>query len=142
MTNSYNTNHKRNDLKKNFWKHKRNSNYNECKKFIDILEDHINFKLSTNQITARTFLRDKDTVKLIKKTCMNFVNLPINVITVDHIRNALPKMTCYSNNTIKKIYTLINKTFKIALSDRLISFNPMDNENICKNNEKLIDNDS
>ena len=33
---------------------------------------------------------------------------------------------------IKKIYRLIGKTFKIAVSDRIIQFNPMDSENIAR----------
>lgn len=58
--------------------------------------------------------------------------MPIQKITVYHIRQVLPNLTIYSNNSIDKIYRFINKTFKIALSDRIISYNPMDNESISK----------
>ncbi len=102
------------------------------KTFKQILTEHVQSKFDTNKVSARTYRRDLETVKQIEKTCKNFFNLPIQKITVYHIREALPNFTKYSNNTIKKIYRLIGKTFKIALSDRLIPFNPMDNESIAR----------
>jgi len=59
-------------------------------------------------------------------------NMPIQNITVYHIRQELLNLTQYSNSCISHIYRLMNKAFKIALSDRLIPFNPMDNENVIK----------
>jgi len=73
-----------------------------------------------------------DTVKQIEKCCKDFVKLPIQKITVFHIKKALPNLIKYSNNTIDKIYRLINKTFKIAVSDRIINYNPMESESIKK----------
>ena len=58
--------------------------------------------------------------------------MPIQNITVYHIRQELINLTKYSNSCISHIYRLMNKAFKIALSDRLIPFNPMDNENVIK----------
>lgn len=100
--------------------------------FLDILEEHIQNKYDTNKVTARTHIRDKDTVRQIKTTCKDFVDIPIQRITVNDIRKALPNLTIYSNNSIDKIYRLIYKTFKIAVSDRIIPFNPMDTESISK----------
>ena len=59
-------------------------------------------------------------------------NMQIQNITVYHIRQELLNLTKYSNSCISHIYRLMNKAFKIALSDRLIPFNPMDNENVIK----------
>ena len=56
--------------------------------------------------------------------------MPIQKITVNHIRNVLPNITIYSNNSICKIYRLMKKTFSIAVEDRIIPFNPMLNSSI------------
>ena len=100
--------------------------------FLDILKEHIDTKYKTNQVVGRTHLRDLETVKQIEKCCKDFVKLPIQKITVFHIKKALPNLIKYSNNTIDKIYRLINKTFKIAVSDRIINYNPMESESIKK----------
>ena len=102
------------------------------KTFMEILEEHVKNKYDTNKVTPRTYKRDLETVEQIRKTCGNFINIPIQKITAFQIREALPNLTKYSNNTIKKIYRLIGKTFKIAVSDRIIQFNPMDSENITR----------
>ena len=102
------------------------------KTFIEILKEYVQSKYDTNKVSARTHIRDLETVKQIESTCKDIVNLPIQKITVNHIRKVLPNLTIYSNNSIDKIYRLINKTFKIAISDRLIPFNPMENESISK----------
>lgn len=102
------------------------------KTFLNILKEYIQNKYDTNKVSARTHIRDLETVKQIENTCSEIVNMPIQKITVHHIRNVLPNLTTYSNNSIDKIYRLINKTFKIAVSDRIIAFNPMENESINK----------
>lgn len=107
--------------------------------FIDILTEHIENKYKTNQVTARTYLRDLETKKQIEKTCTNIINMPIQNITSADIRNILPNITIYSNNSITKIYRLIGKIFKIAVSDRIIPFNPMDNESIKIPKSKIQD---
>lgn len=89
-------------------------------------------KYDTNKVSPRTHIRDLETVKQIESTCKDIINMPIQKITVSHIRKVLPNLTIYSNNSIDKIYRLINKTFKIAVSDRIIPFNPMENESITK----------
>lgn len=109
------------------------------KTFLDILEEHIQMKYDTNKVSARTHIRDLETVKQIEKTCKDIVNMPIQKITVYNIRQVLPNITIYSNNSIDKIYRLINKTFKIAVSDRIIPFNPMDNENVYKPKSNIRD---
>lgn len=102
------------------------------KTFIEILKEYVQNKYDTNKVSARTHIRDNNTVKQIEKTCKDIVNMPIQKITVSHIRKVLPNLTIYSNNSIDKIYRFINKTFKIAVSDRIISFNPMENESVSK----------
>lgn len=109
------------------------------KTFLDILKEHIQNKYDTNKVSARTHRRDIETLKQIESTCKDIVNMPIQKITIYHIRQVLPNITIYSNNSIDKIYRLINKAFKIALSDRIILFNPMDNESINKPKSSVPD---
>lgn len=109
------------------------------KTFIEILKEHVEDKYQTNKVTARTHLRDVETIKQIEKICKDIINMPIQKITVHHIRRILPNLTIYSNNSIDKIYRFINKTFKIALSDRIIPFNPMENESISKPKSNIAD---
>lgn len=109
------------------------------KTFIDILKEYVQNKYDTNKVSARTHIRDLETVKQIEKTCSDIINMPIQKINVYNIRKILPNLTVYSNNSIDKIYRFINKTFKIALSDRIIPFNPMENESISKPKSKIND---
>lgn len=77
--------------------------------------------------------------------------MPIQKITLEQIKKDLPNLRelktttlkthevvvkSYSQNTINKIYTLLNKGFKIALSERIIAYNILDNENLQKPKSK------
>ena len=79
-----------------------------------------------------TYTRDLGTKEQIKKTCSNFINKPIHLITVDDIEDAKDNIREYSNNSINKIWRLLYKTFNIALSRRKITFNPMNDETLNK----------
>jgi len=107
--------------------------------FRDILEEHVNGKFSLNIVSANTYRRDMQTVRQIEKTCKLIFDMPIQKITTSHILKVLPNITVYKNNTIVKIHRLINKVFKIAVSDRLIQYNPMENENIIRPKSQLED---
>ena len=109
------------------------------KTFRDILEEHVNSKFNTNTVSSNTYRRDKQTIQQIEKTCKLIIDMPIQKITTSHILKVFPDITEYSNNTIVKIYRLINKVFKIAISDRLIQFNPMESEKIMRPKSKKED---
>lgn len=109
------------------------------KTFRDILEEHVNSKYNTNTVSSNTYRRDRQTIQQIEKTCKLIIDMPIQKITTSHILKVFPNITEYSNNTIVKIYRLINKVFKIAMSDRLIQFNPMENEKIMRPKSKKED---
>ncbi len=100
--------------------------------FIKILEKHIEQKYKDNLIGDSTYTRDLGTKEQIKKTCSNFINKPIHLITVDDIEDAKDNIREYSNNSINKIWRLLYKTFNIALSRRKITFNPMNDETLNK----------
>lgn len=98
----------------------------------EVIKEYINNKINSNTISERTYLIYILTLNEIEKTCPDIIDMPIQKITVYDIRKNLPYLTKYSNSTIDKIYGLMFKAFKIAISDRIIIFNPMDNENIIK----------
>lgn len=105
---------------------------NDKDTFIKILEKHIEQKYKDNLIGDSTYTRDLGTKEQIKKTCSNFINKPIYLITVDDIEDAKDNIREYSNNSINKIWRLLYKTFNIALSRRKITFNPMNDETLNK----------
>lgn len=111
-----------------------NGTYIEKRKdtFLSICEKHIKQKHDDGLVSDRTYTRDLATLELIKKCCSNFVNKPMQKITVENIQESKKEMRNYSNSTIDKMWILINKTFKIAFSRRLISFNIMLDESLAK----------
>lgn len=100
--------------------------------FISILEKHIDQKHIDGITSDSGYLRDKYTVNLIKSTCNNFINKPIQKITADDVEEAKQYIREYAQNSIDKAWRLLNKTFKIAISRRKIIFNPMDDESLKK----------
>lgn len=100
--------------------------------FINILDKYIEQKYKDNITGNASYERDLYTKKQIEKTCSNFINKPIQKISVEDIEDAKDAIREYANNSITKIWRLINKTFSIAVSRRKILFNPMDDETLNK----------
>lgn len=100
--------------------------------FISILEKHIEQKYIDGITSDSGYLRDVKTVNLIKNTCSNFINKPIQKITAEDIEVSKQYIRKYAQNSINKAWRLLNKTFKIAISRRKIIFNPMDDETLKK----------
>ena len=110
--------------------------------FISILENHIEQKHKDGITSDRSYKRDLETIVQIKKTCENFINKPIQKITVEDIEKSKPNIRVYANSVIDKIWTAINKTFQIAYSRRKISYNIMLDETLTtpiskKENKKI-----
>lgn len=104
--------------------------------FSSILKNHIDQKYKDGITSDRGYKRDLDTFKSIEKTCSDFINKPIQKVTLNDINLAKESIKTYSKSTIDKIWRLINKTFKIAISRRLIVFNIMDDEDLKKPTSK------
>ena len=102
------------------------------KTMLQILDEYVDNKYKNNTTSARTYKRDTETIKQLKKHCPEICNKPIQNITAIDIKKISPKLTCYSNNSIDKIWRFVKRAFKIAISDRLITYNPMDNVEISK----------
>ena len=111
-----------------------NGSYVEANKdtLLMILERFIEQKNKDGLTSDRTYLRDKDTLDQIKKTCGNWINKPIQKVTVENIEDSKENMRKYSNSTIQKIWILLRKGFKIAYSRRKISYNIMEDETLTK----------
>lgn len=99
---------------------------------ITILERYIEQKNKDGMTSDRTYLRDKDTLNQIKKTCSSWINKPIQKVSVEDIEDSKENMRKYANSTIQKIWILLKKGFKIAYSRRKISYNIMEDETLTK----------
>lgn len=100
--------------------------------FIDILEKHIAQKYNDGTVGESSYLRDTYTVNQIKNTCNNFIYKPIQKITADDIEESKQYIRQYAQSSIDKIWRLISKVFKLAVSRRKIIYNPMDDETLTK----------
>ena len=102
--------------------------------FKELIENYINYKYDTNQISDRRYLRNHETLKQIIKCDSTFANKNIQKITTEDIKHFLTTITVYSDSSIKKMYSMMNKAFKIAISEKYIIFNPANSEIIKKPN--------
>lgn len=108
-----------------------------CKSQIttkSIIKEHIDQKFNDSVTKENAYSRDKDTLKQIENCCSNFVNKPIQDVTLKDIQTAKEKIKEYSQSNINKIWQLLKKAFSIASSPsvRLIPFNIMNDENLKK----------
>lgn len=102
--------------------------------FRELIENYIKYKYDTNQISDRSYLRNQETLKQILRCDSSFANKNIQKITTQEIKKFLTTITSYSDSSIKKIYSMMNKAFKIAVSEKYIIFNPANSELIKKPN--------
>lgn len=117
----------------------------------NILKDYIEIKNKSGVTSDRTYIRDLNNLNLLEKCCNNFIYKPIQKVTVNDIKKSLPDfveletidsktnekvLKRYSQNVIDKLYMFLNKGFKIAISERIITYNLMDNESIKKPKSK------
>lgn len=112
-----------------------------------ILFDYIENKHNSGITQDRSYIRDKETLKLLERCCSNFIYKPIQKVSTRDITLSLPNFIelktidtktnktiskLYSKNVIDKLYRFLNKGFKIAISERIIQYNIMENETIKK----------
>lgn len=102
---------------------------------ISLAEEQANKKYSNDVTSGRSYIRDIDTIKEIKKTCSNFCYLPIQKVTIQHLEDAKIKIReTYANSVIDKIWGLLNKVFAIASSPsrKILEINIMLDEELKK----------
>lgn len=99
-----------------------------------IIQEHIDQKFNDGVTKENSYNRDLNTLKQIENCCSNFVNKPIQDVTLNDIQTAKKEIKEYSQSNIDKIWQLLKKAFSIASSPsiRLIPFNIMNDENLKK----------
>jgi integrase len=99
-----------------------------------IIERHIEQKNKDGITSTNSYKRDKETLEQIKKCCSNFINKPIQKVTLYDIEKSKEKMKQYKKSGIDRAWRLLFKGFRIASSpsNRLIPYNIMDDENLKK----------
>lgn len=95
---------------------------------IEIINDTVETRLSANKITDRTYNRNQDTIRLIKKSPLAYMN--IQKIAPNQINEMLQSYTNYANSTISKIYGMVNSAFNKAVRLKFINFNPLSDKDI------------
>lgn len=99
---------------------------------LSILENHIEQKFQDGITEETSYARDLETLSQIKICCKNFIDKPIQKITVEDIEDSKSKIRNYSKSCIDKIWRLLKKGFKIAYSRRKIFYNIMEDETLTK----------
>lgn len=99
---------------------------------IQIIEKFVEQKYKNGSVSIASHTRNLQTIAQIKKVCDNFCNKPIQKITINDIEKSQDKMREYSNSVISKIWALLDKAFKIAVSRRMVYWNPMDDITLTK----------
>lgn len=98
----------------------------------EILKNYIEQKFMDGITSQSSYLRDKETLSEVEKTCSNFVYKSIQKISIEDIEKAKTNMRKYSQSIIDKIWILLRKGFKIAYSRRKLAYNVMENETLTK----------
>lgn len=98
----------------------------------EILKNYIEQKFMDGITSQSSYLRDKETLSEVEKTCSNFVYKSIQKISIEDIEKAKTNMRKYSQSIIDKMWILLKKGFKIAYSRRKLTYNVMENETLIK----------
>lgn len=98
------------------------------------IEKHIQQKFNDGITKGSSYKRDKDTLEAIHKCCDNFIDKPIQQVTLYDIQLSKEKMKDYTQSGIDKMWRLLKKAFSIASSPSIktIPFNIMNDENLKK----------
>ena len=100
--------------------------------FIEILKKYVEQKHKDGRTSDRSYGRELFTVQQIENTCSNFINKPIQKITIEDVEFCKENIRQYSNESINKIWSAIKKVFQIAYSRRKIPYNIMLDETLTK----------
>lgn len=99
-----------------------------------IITSHIKQKLKDGIISGTTYSRDMETLAQIEKCCKNFIDKPIQQVTLNDIQVGKENMKKYAKSGINRMWRLLKKAFAIASSPShmLIPYNIMNDENLKK----------
>lgn len=91
-------------------------------------------KLNQNIIKEQTYYRNLETLKMLK----SIYNTPLQDCNETQIREYFYNKLSYSDSVIKKIYSMLNQTFKEARKRKIIVDNPMEFIKIPKSKQQKI----
>ncbi len=98
----------------------------------NVLKRYIEQKYIDGITRDRAYVRNTQTLKAIEKSCSNFIYKSLQNITVEDIEDSKIEIKKYSQTSINKIWSLLQKGFKIATTRRKIQYNIMDDESLTK----------
>lgn len=100
---------------------------------LNIIKHHIEQNFDDGILLEASYKRKLETLEQIKKCCSNFINNPIQKVSVEDIEHSKKHMReNYSQSCIDKMWGLLKKGFKIAYSRRKIPYNIMEDELLIK----------
>lgn len=91
----------------------------------EVIQKNLQTKIDLNLVGAAAASRNADTLAKISKHAIS--RIPIRKIRDLDLQEYFKTITDYSDSTISKIYTLINGAFQRAVREKVISFNPLEN---------------
>ena len=99
-----------------------------------IISEHIKQKLLDGISQEITYKRDLETLNQIEKCCSNFIDKPIQKVSLKDIQESKENMKKYATSGINRMWRLLEKSFSIASSPsiKLIPYNIMNDENLKK----------
>ena len=74
---------------------------------LSILTTYIEDKHKNNITSDRAYLRDKETIAQLKKTCPILIDKPIQKVRILDIKKEASNLTVYADNSIVKIWRFI-----------------------------------
>lgn len=101
---------------------------------VSLAQHYIETKHDDGITSDRSYTRELETLEQVKKTCKEFCNIPIQNVKIEHLEKAKTTMKIYKKTVIDKIWTLLNKVFKIACSPsrKILVYNIMSDETLKK----------
>lgn len=91
----------------------------------EVIQKNLQTKIDLNLVGASAAARNASTLAKITKHAIS--QIPIRKIRDSDLQEYFKTITDYSDSVISKIYTLINGAFQRAVREKIISFNPLDN---------------
>lgn len=91
----------------------------------EVIQKNLQTKIDLNLVGTAAAARNASTLAKITKHAIS--RIPIRKIRDSDLQEYFKTITDYSDSVISKIYTLINGAFQRAVREKVISFNPLDN---------------
>lgn len=91
----------------------------------EVIQKNLQTKIDLNLVGASAAARNASTLAKISEHSIS--RIPIRKTRDSDLQEYFKTITDYSDSVISKIYTLINGAFQKAVREKIISFNPLDN---------------